>query len=317
MHSPSRNVTGRLSGHFWTVVQPWHRKRPAHEACGWSTTVEDHQLGRVALSGALWDDETTDHLVVLVHGMGGHANSAYMHPAARHIEMRHLACLRLNLRGADRSGEDMYHSGLTSDLHAALADPSLKRFRHISIIGFSLGGHMVLKFATEHHDARVRGVVAISAPLDLDRVAYHLDRPSLWPYRRYLLAAVTEIYAAVSQRRRMPISLTEVKRTRSVRRWDNLVLVPRYGFKNAEDYYAQMSVGTRLSTLRVRALLVHSENDPLVPHESLVEALGCASPLLDVRVQQGGGHVNFPSRFDLGESAPRGLFPQILQWCHT
>lgn len=61
--------------------------------------------------------------------------------AARVAEAAGLDSLRLNLRGADRMGEDGYHAGLTADLAAALASPELADYRSVGVLGFSLGGH--------------------------------------------------------------------------------------------------------------------------------------------------------------------------------
>ena len=57
--------------------------------------------------------------------------------------------MRFNMRGADRSGEDVYHAGTTEDLRAMLRSPALARFRRIHVIGFSLGGHILIRWATE------------------------------------------------------------------------------------------------------------------------------------------------------------------------
>ncbi len=304
-----------LSGHFWTLAQPWHYKRSATEQCLWNTTVSDTTMGSIRLSGALSGHLLDENLVILIHGMGGHANSAYLRHASQHVEQQGLACLRLSLRGADRSGEDMYHSGLTADLHATLLDPQLKRFRNVWIIGFSLGGHMALRFATEPHDTRVRGVVSISSPLELDQVAHHLDSAPLWIYRKYLLYAVTQIYAAIAKRRSVPVPLDEVRRAHTVRHWDSLVLVPRFGFNTVDDYYHTMSVGPLLSKLLVPSLLIHSTLDPIVPIKTITPWLASACTLLDARIVSIGGHVNFPTRMDLGHGASKGLMSQVLHWC--
>lgn len=313
-HVPS-SASSLLAGHFWTLAQPWHRRGIVPEQCQWRVTLDDARIGPVQLTGALGGHVQSTGLVILVHGMGGNAGSAYMHSAATSIEKQGLAWLRLNLRGADRSGEDIYHSGLTADLHAALSSPALQRYSNIWVVGFSLGGHVTLRFATEVDDSRVRGAVAISAPVDLGRVSQHLDKPSLWLYRTYLLHAVTQVYAAVAKRRALPVPVTDVRRARSVRRWDSLALVPRFGFRDVDDYYESMSVGPRLNQLRVRTLLVHSALDPMVPLASLTPSLPAASPLLDVRIAAAGGHVNFPPRMEIGQPQARGLMPQVLNWC--
>src|SRR5699024_5863954 len=115
-----------------------------------------------------------------------------------------LSCLRVSLRGCDRSGEDFYHAGLTADLHAALASPELRPYRRLYLLGYSLGGHMALRLATEEADPRLAAAAALCAPLDLARSQQEIDAPRRAIYRRYLLENLKRIYAAVAARRPVP-----------------------------------------------------------------------------------------------------------------
>ena len=151
----------------------------------WSTAVEDPRLGRVRLSGRLHRVDGGSTLLVLVHGLGGSSESSYMLRTAAVAEGLGLSALRLSLRGADGRGEDLYHGGLSSDLAAVLASPELASFDRVLLFGFSLGGHLSLRFATEDEDPRLRAVAAACAPLDLERSVAAIDRPVGWLYRRY------------------------------------------------------------------------------------------------------------------------------------
>ena len=71
----------------------------------------------------------TGRLVVLVHGLGGSADSPYLCAAATVAAGLGLDSLRLNLRGADPVARDFYHGGLTAELHAAIADRARRVFR--------------------------------------------------------------------------------------------------------------------------------------------------------------------------------------------
>jgi len=224
------------------------------------------------------------------------------------------ACLRLNMRGADGSGEDFYHAALTADLHAALASAELAQFTHVYVLGYSLGGHLTLCFAAEAHDPRVRAVAAVCAPLDLDRSSAAIDRAISWPYRHYVLRHLKESYRQVARRRPVPTPLDQVLRIHSLREWDTYTVVPRHGFESAADYYERASVSHRLHGLRVPALLVNTEQDPMVPADTVRPALALAAPRLDVRWLGTGGHVGVPADVDLGEQAPRGLESQIASW---
>jgi predicted alpha/beta-fold hydrolase len=323
-------ISGALSGHFWTL-RPfmsrrglgWTLARPAAtdraEAIGsvapepWASEVADARWGTVRITGQLHAPPDAKGLVLVVHGLGGSSDSLYVTTVAPAAAALGLACLRLNLRGADGSGEDFYHAALTADLHAALASPELARFTDIYVLGYSLGGHLTLCLATEPCDPRVRAVAAVCSPIDLARSAWAIDQPGRAPYRHYVLRKLKACYAQVAQRRELPTPVSRVLQVRSIREWDACAVVPRHGFASTEDYYAQASAAPRLHALQLPALLVNTEHDPMIPADTVRPALAGATRL-DVRWLRAGGHVGFPFDVDLGERAPRGLEPQLLHW---
>jgi predicted alpha/beta-fold hydrolase len=318
-----------FGGHYWTL-QPFvkqrlaavrslsHASSPAAgaRAAGerWSGHVEDARTGHVSLSGQLDVPSGSSTLLLAVHGLGGSHASPYLVPAAAAATARGWACLRASLRGADGSGEDFYHAALTADLHAMLASPALAGFTAIHVLGYSLGGHLVMRLAAEALDPRVRSVAAICSPLDLGRSVAAIDRPACWPYRHYVLRQLKRGYAQVARRRPVPTSIERVNRISTIREWDAHTVVPRHGFASTADYYERASAAGSISALRVPALLVNTEHDPMVLADTVRPALGGASPRLDVRWLRIGGHVGFPRSTDLGERAPLGLEPQVMSW---
>ncbi len=303
-----------LPGHYWTIaprLRHGFRPREAPEAKAWGTTLEDPVTGRVPVTGWLRErpgegQPGGEELVVLVHGLGGSTGSHYMVRGAQAAEAAGLSCLRLNLRGCDRQSHDFFHAGLTANLHAALACPELTGYRRIYLVGYSLGGHVVLRLATEEVDPRVAGVAALCAPLDLSLSQQAIDAPARWPYRRYLMSSLIDIFAAVAARRPQQLRPEQAARIRTIREWDDLVVAPRHGFADAADYYARASVAPRLGELRVPSLLVNSEGDPMVPAKPVRAVLKGAFPRLEVRWVAGGGHVSFPRALDIDA--------QVLAW---
>ena len=300
----------------------------------WRTEVKDPVMGRVRITGRLrhasYADRGSDTLLLIVHGLGACADAAYARRAARVADSAGFSTLRLNLRGADRLGDDYYHAGLTEDLRAALAAPEVERYRKVAILGFSLGGHTSLRYASEDHDPRLVAVAAVCAPLDLAAGGRLIDRPGLWAYRRYLMGHLMEIYSAVaSSGRKVPIPVAEAKRIRFFRDWDTEVVAARHGFRDADDYYEKMSVGPRLDRISVPALLVAAEDDPMVPPGAIRPVLGAWDPgshSLDVRWVPSGGHMAFSQRVDLGLGGkpgdtfvPRavGVEGQLLAWIRS
>jgi predicted alpha/beta-fold hydrolase len=101
---------------------------------------------------------------------------------------------------------------------------------------------------------------------------------------------------------------------RSIREWDELTVVPRYGFGSAENYYRETSVGPLLEELALPALLVSHPHDPMVPPWTYERHLARKLPALEQRVLSSGGHVGYPPGLELGEAGPRGVEAQAITW---
>ena len=139
----------------WPVVRRLAGTPPAPPSEPWSIEIPDPDVGPVRLSGRLRTPSAGERgstLLVLVHGLGGSVDSSYMLRTAAVADALGLASLRLGLRGADRRGADFYHAGLSSDLGWVLESPELAAFERVLLFGFSLGGHLCLRFATEAAD---------------------------------------------------------------------------------------------------------------------------------------------------------------------
>ncbi len=306
-----------LSGHFWTVA-PVARsllRAPAISAFEpWSTTLVDPHMGPVRLTGALHaaarsGQLESDTLVVAIHGLGGDIDSHYIRTLSMCAHQAGAACLRLNLRGADMSGDDFYHAGLTADIDAALASGQLDPFQNIVIVGYSIGGHIVLRYATGSIDARVRAVAAICPPLNLAQSSTDIDKAIRTPYRRHVIAALRDMLRAIGRRRALPLPLEQALKIATIQRWDDALVAPRFGFCGAQDYYRQMSMAGRFDELRIPSLILAARHDPMVPRASLERALPIHSSgdsMLEVRWLERAGHVGFPSALDLEG--------QVLRW---
>lgn len=278
------------------------RPRVAPVASPWSTELEDPKVGSVRLHGWLREAPNEGTLLLVVHGLGGSPDSPYCRRAATLAERRGWSCLRLGLRGSSGDGEDLYHAGLGCDLAHALRDPGLARYDRVLVLGYSLGGHISLWHGVEP-DARVTAVAVVSAPLDLAQSGRAIDRRRAWIYRRHVLAGLTAGYTAVAARRTLETPVREVARVRTIREWDRLTVVPRFGFADVDHYYREASVGPRLPELRVPALYVGMRHDPMVPQWAVAPSLAAAAAAggparLETRWLDRGGHVAAPGPWE-------------------
>jgi uncharacterized protein len=306
-----------LLGHLQTITpNVRHRLRPypTPSARPWSARVVDDVVGEVTITGLLSDPGDTDRLVIILHGLGGQNTSAYCANSAAAVAAQGFASLRLNLRGADRVGRDFYHAGFVEDVRAALADEALRRFKAVALVGYSLGGHIALRSAVRKLDARVKGVAAVCCPMDLHQSQQAIDEPRCWLYRHHIMNGLKEMYRVVAAQRPVPVPVAEVMRAKTMLEMDRLVVVPRFGFRDTDDYYAQASVVPELHRLDTPSLLITSAHDPVVLPRTIRHVLESAPPCMEVHHLDCGGHVYFPKTLDLKLGGALGLHGQIMGW---
>ncbi len=303
-------------GHFWTLgpflrhnllpprVPDWRR---------WETSLDDRVVGTLRLSGRLTERGAADTIVVIVHGLGGSATSYYARKAARAADDAGIDSLRLNLRGADRVGADYYHAGLTEDLAAALRSRALEGYENILLLGYSLGGNMILRYLAGEPDPRIRAAATLCSPIDLEAGARAIDRPRGFFYRHHVLNGLKEIYRNVAKHREVPVPLREALRIDAIELWDERIIAPRHGFAGAEDYWHKTSACHVLDQIQTPTLFIAAERDPMVLIDSVLPWLQNATTLRRI-VTSHGGHVGFPQRVDLGLGTKGTVESQIIQW---
>lgn len=303
-------------GHLWTLG-PFLRDSLLPPAVPrwrlWGTSVEDPVVGAVDLSGRLSRRGGSDTIVVVVHGLGGSATSYYARRAALAASRAEIDSLRINLRGADRSGADYYHAGLTDDLDAALRSTALQGYRNILLLAYSLGGNMALRYLAGGPDERVRAAAVVCSPIDLKQSARAIDRPRGVLYRRHVLGALKDIYRRVAARAQVPVPVERARRIDTIEEWDERIIAPRHGFAGAEDYWARTSACRVLGDIETPTLFVATEHDPMVLIDTVRPWLQDAHRLRRI-ISDRGGHVGFPRKMDLGLGARGTVEDQIIQW---
>ena len=239
--------------------------------------------------------------VLLLHGVTGCEDSAYMREAAAFfLECGHPV-LRLNFRGAGPSRATCrlhHHAGRTGDIDAAIRglDPALTG-RGLLAVGFSLGGNTLLKYLGEERGraAPLLAAASVSAPIDLVAGAAFLQRRRNALYDRYILRNLKRGSLAP------PAELTDAERAairgaRSVVEFDDRFTAPRHGYASARVYYAAASALPFLPAIRTPTLLIHARNDPFVPITPYLTLDWSRLPRLTPLLPRGGGHLGFNDR---------------------
>lgn len=242
----------------------------------------------------------TGPTVFMVHGLSGCEDSAYMLHATRYWLDRGHAVMRLNLRGAGPSRKTCqthFHAGRSEDVASGLAAiPDDLAARGVVAIGFSIGGNCLLKHAGEvGDDTPVIAFAAVSAPIDLVATSAHIGRRRAWPYQRYLL---TRFVAECLGEGALfsPEEQEVLRRARNFRQLDDRFVAPRHGFDGVDDYYRRARAINVMAGIRRPTLVLHADDDPVVPASSLADYDWSQNPMLAPLVTPSGGHVGFHAR---------------------
>ena len=308
---------GRMIGHFRTIAPTVRHEIGALQepaSVTWRTKIPNEFGEEITHSGRFCDVAGEDTLVVILHGLGGSVSRGYCLELARASYQKGMPTLRISLRGADGLGRDFHHAGFTDDLGPLLRKPEWDRFKKIAFVGFSLGGHVALRAAVEEVDPRIAAVAAICPPLDLRASQESIDSPSRWIYRQSVLRSLKKIYPRMIRGRSGMTPASRVQQVQTLREWDALTVVPRFGFRDVDHYYRSQSVGPDLAQMKKSSLIVASPADPMIPADSLRGSLARASDPVEVRWVKGGGHVFFPPHSYLGFGEELGVPAQVVHW---
>ena len=239
---------------------------------------------------------------VLVHGLAGCAEGAYMVRLGIRLVNRGIRVVRVNLRNAGLGfglAKGVYHAGRSEDLRAVLAWlKDRDGFSPVALVGFSLGGNLVLKLAAEAADdpdgvEALDCVLAANPPIDLAASCRRMSQPENRLYDRNFVKWLRRTVRLLH--RRFPeLGPTDVEDAKTVYAFDDRYTAPRNGFASADDYYERCSLGTALGRIAVPGLIVHAMDDPFVPHEPFEQAVRPPNLVLDL--VQHGGHMGFLSR---------------------
>jgi predicted alpha/beta-fold hydrolase len=250
---------------------------------------------------------TAGRLAILCHGLEGDTQRSYMLGMARALLRDGWDVLAWNYRGC--GGEPnwllrSYHSGATEDLDTVVRHVvAAGTHQRIALVGFSLGGNLVLKYVGERGgaiDPRIAATVAFSAPCDLRASADRLAMPDARIYmRRFIVSLAAKIREKAA---RFPgqVDTAALATVRTFHQFDDLYTAPLHGFAGAEDYWARASSCFLLGDIRVPTLMVSARNDPFLAGGCYPREQAEANPMLCLEMPRSGGHLGFVAFGDAG-----------------
>ena len=303
---PRRFLTG---GHAQTIVGnflPRQNLLPAAE----------ERLFRVerevqVLCHCHWQAERAAAMtLIIVHGLEGSSASQYVIGTGSKAWAAGMNVVRMNMRNCgdtENLGPTLYNSSMSGDVGAiARTLISEEGLRRLALVGYSMGGNLVLKLLGEWGEqapSEIKAGVGVSPAMDLapssDALHLPVNRAYEWKFlnglRRRILrkqALYPEIYK---------VSRRDLQSLRSLRDFDDRIMSPYCGFRGADDYYARASAANVVDRIAVPTLILHAEDDPFIRVVPATREKMLSNPHITFVETKHGGHCAFlasPNGYD-------------------
>jgi predicted alpha/beta-fold hydrolase len=238
--------------------------------------------------------------VIILHGLEGSSKSQYVIGNASKLWRAGCNVIRMNMRncgGTERLTPTLYHSGLSTDVERVMRF-FIKSFRlqSISLIGYSMGGNLVLKLAGDLGTSappQLRSVIGVSPAVDLAASADLLHEWQNRLYERRFLAALLKRFRRKALLFPRVFDLARAQGVQSLRQFDDRITALYSGFQSDDDYYYRAAAARVLDGIAVPTLILHAEDDPFVRLTPATRAVIAANPNITFIEPAHGGHCAF------------------------
>ena len=242
---------------------------------------------------------------IILHGLEGSSRSQYVIGNANKLWRAGWNVVRMNMRNCSPGNKDemlrltptLYHSGLSQDVERVLHHfVSTEGLQSVALIGYSMGGNLVLKLAGDLGSSaprQLRSVVGVSPALDLAASADALHEPWNRIYERKFVRDLVRRFrrkAALFPRAYDPHRANHVG---SLREFDEHITALYCGFASADDYYHRAAAARVLDRIMVPTLLLHAEDDPFVRIRAESRQIIAENPNIVFLLTGHGGHCAF------------------------
>lgn len=245
-------------------------------------------------------DRSTALTLLVVHGLEGSSDSGYAVGLAGKGLAAGMNVIRMNQRncgGTDHLAPTLYHSGRSQDV-AAVAHSLIQedKITRLALVGFSMGGNLVLKLAGEwghQPPSELRAVAVVCPSMDLAASADALHEKSNRLYEYYFLLKLRQ---RLRQKARLfpgHFDVSRAKGVKSLREFDDKVTAPYCGFSGAADYYHRAAASQVVDRIAVPTLILHAANDPFIRITTETRAKIAANPHITFHESDDGGHCSF------------------------
>jgi uncharacterized protein len=267
-----------------------------------------NQIASQVLCECHWQPEEVRAMrptAIIVHGLEGSSNSQYVVGNANKLWRAGCNIVRMNMRNCgdtEALTPTLYHSGLSDDVLTVMnffvAQYGL---RSMSLIGYSMGGNLVLKLAGEIGTAApttLHSVIGVSPAVDLQPSADALHLPQNRLYELKFLRNLLRRFRRKAVLFPRAYDRNRAAGIRSLREFDDRITALYSGFTGADDYYNRAAAARVLDRIAVPTLILHALDDPFVRLTAESREKINANPNITLMESDHGGHCAFLAQPD-------------------
>jgi hypothetical protein len=252
-----------------------------------------------------WQDARRERpVLVLVHGLEGSSESGNLLGLSEKAFRAGFSVVRLNQRNCgagEQFSSTLYNSGLSGDYRAVFAElVEADRVPEIFFAGWSMGGNLVMKMAGEFGavaPAEFRALAVVCPALNLSVCADTLAEPRNFIYLRHFVRNLKERTLRKARMYPGTIRVDGLAQVRTVRDFDDAVIAPQFGFRDAEDYYQRSSALRVIDRVSIPSLILAAQDDPVVLIRTFDVPAIRENPFVTFEAPAYGGHSGFISRW--------------------
>jgi len=247
----------------------------------------------------------SNKIAIVIHGLEGSSNSNYVKSLTKVLNDNRFDVVSINLRGC--SGEpnrllSSYHSGKTDDLAEVISYiESQFDYEEFHMVGFSLGGNLILKYLGENNfkiQAKVKSAVTVSVPCDLKGSSEAIAKFWNMVYMQRFLISLKQ--KTLHKSKKFPDSFLKEENILKVKNFydfDNLYTAPAHGFIDAYDYWKKNSSKQFIPNIKIPTLLITAGDDPFLSDSCIPTLEAKNNDNFSLEITKYGGHVGFNSNF--------------------
>ena len=293
---------GLVNGHLQTIVGNYLPRAPFRLPAIPEEVLVDPADGSRVLCHVNWHAEDTAGrlTVILVHGLEGSSHSQYIRGIAARAWNAGCNVIRMNMRNcadSDALTPTLYHSGFSGDVGAVI-EHFTQRFglRRVALVGYSMGGNLVLKLAGEWRKRAPLAAVATVCPvIDLAAGSDALHEPANRVYEWHFLRRLMRRYRRKAELFPHIYQKSGFGPVRSLREFDDKIVARYCGFRDADDYYYRVASARVVDRIAVPTLVLRALDDPFIRLTSETREKILENPNITLLETPHGGHCAYLS----------------------